>query len=102
MKIQIDKKYIDGYGDIIEIISTTKKDNYKFLSQYGTSYTKEGFFYINNKSSEHIDHNLICEINETLYVAYKQDLITDYNFLLKHYLLYGGNPEWIKNKTSMK
>ena len=44
MKIQIDKKYIDGYGDIIEIISTTTKDNYKFLSQYGTSYTKEGFF----------------------------------------------------------
>ena len=99
MKIQIDKKYIDGYGDIIEIISTTTKDNYKFLSQYGTSYTKEGFFDINSKSSR---HNLICEINETLYVAYKQDLITKYNFFLKHYLLYGGNPEWIKNKTSMK
>lgn len=25
MKIQIDKKYIDGYGDIIEIISTTEE-----------------------------------------------------------------------------
>ncbi len=46
MKIQIGKKYIDGYGDIIEIISTTTEDNYKFLSQYGTSYTEEGFFNI--------------------------------------------------------
>ena len=99
MKIQIGKKYIDGYGDIIEIISTTTKDNYKFLSKYGISYTKEGFFDINNKSSR---RNLICEINETLYVEYEQDLITKYNFFLKHYLLYGGNPEWIKNKTSMK
>lgn len=99
MKIQIDKKYIDGYGDIIEIISTTTEDNYKFLSQYGTSYTEEGLSYINNRSSR---HNLICEVNETLYVEYKQDLITKYNFFLKHYILYGGNPEWIKNKTSTK
>lgn len=71
MKIQIDKKYIDGYGDIIEIISTTTEDNYKFLSQYGTSYTEEGFFNINSKSSR---HNLICEINETLCVAYKEEI----------------------------
>ena len=99
MKIQTGKKYIDGYGYIIEIISTATNNNYKFLSQYGTSYTKEGVFHINNKSSR---HNLICEINETLYVEYKQNLITKYNFFLKHYLLYGGNPEWIKNKTSMK
>lgn len=99
MKIQIGKKYIDGYGDIIEIISIITEDNYKFLSQYGISYTGEGFFNINCKSSR---RNLICEINETLYVEYKQDLITKYNFFLKHYILYGGNPEWIKNKTSMK
>ena len=99
MKIQTGKKYIDGYGDIIEIISIATNSNYKFLSQYGTSYTKEGVFHINNKSSR---HNLICEINETLYVEYKQNLITKYNFFLKHYILYGGNPEWIKNKTSMK
>lgn len=99
MKIQIGKKYIDGYGDIIEIISTTTNDNYKFLSKYRISYTEEGVFDIRNKSSR---HNLICEINETLYVEYKQDLITKYNFFLKHYILYGGNPEWIKNKTSMK
>ena len=99
MKIKIGKKYINGCGDIIEIISTITEDNYKFLSQYGTGYTEEGFFNINNKSSS---RNLICEINETLYSQYKQDLITKYNFFLKHYLLYGGNPEWIKNKTSMK
>lgn len=99
MKIQIGKKYIDGYGDIIEIVSTTTNDNYKFLSKYRISYTEEGIFDIGNKSSR---HNLICEINETLYVEYKQDLITKYDFFLKHYILYGGNPEWIKNKTSMK
>ena len=99
MKIQIGKKYIDGYGDIIEIISATTEDNYKFLSQYGTSYTEEGVFDIRNKLSM---NNLICEINETLYLEYKQGLITKYNFFLKHYILYGGNPEWIKNKTSMK
>ena len=99
MKIQTGKKYIDGYGYIIEIISIATNSNYKFLSQYGTSYTKEGVFHNNNKSSR---HNLICEINETLYVEYKQNLITKYNFFLKHYILYGGNPEWIKNKTSMK
>lgn len=99
MKIQTGKKYIDGHGDIIEIISTTTNDNYKFLSKYGTSYTEEGFFDINIKPNR---YDLMCEINETLYVEYKQDLITKYNFFLKHYILYGGNPEWIKNKTSMK
>lgn len=65
MKIQIGKKYIDGYGDIIEIISITTNNNYKFLSKYRIRYTEEGVFDINIKSNR---YNLICEINETLYI----------------------------------
>ena len=86
MKIEVGKRYINANGQIIEIVKFNNNEN--LIYSYGD--TKEEF-YTNNGMYSFINQtkkDLICEVNEDIYTAYKQDLITKKEFLNKHFELY--------------
>lgn len=86
MLIEVGKKYIDASGNIVELLEYTTKSDYPFED------TQDGQYDLKGKYYGYVNHrfNLICEVNEDIYTAYKQDLITKKEFLNKHFELYGG------------
>lgn len=87
MRIEVGKKYINAIGDIAEIITYDKVSSYPYGDNQGIDYTISGNIWRSKKPHE---KDLICEVNEDLYTAYEQDLITEYEFLNKHFELYSG------------
>lgn len=87
MKIEVGKTYIDAQSDIVRIISKYLVEGIEIFEDNDTgTYTIEGYY----KSDTNHNFNLICEVNEDIYTAYKQDLITKKEFLNKHFELYSG------------
>jgi len=87
MKIEVGKKYINAIGDITKIVTYDRNSNYPYDDSESNCYVESGNIW-KNKTPH--DKDLICEVNEDLYTAYKQDLITEYEFLNKHFELYSG------------
>lgn len=87
MIIKVDKKYIDASGDIVEIYRPFVM-NFKleYLGDNGSLYSKNGICKL--PKVEYYD--LICEVDECIYMQYTHFLITGKEFLNKHFELYGG------------
>lgn len=81
MRIEVGEKYINANGEVDCIIAF----NNFFEGRFG-DYNESGKI----DTYEVLPEDLICEVNEDIYIAYKQDLITKKEFLNKHFELYGG------------
>lgn len=86
MKIEVGKKYINASGKIVKIADEIKGINYPMRDSNINGYTKDGKY----KIIDIHKCDLICEVNEDIYTAFKQDLITKEEFLNKHFELYSG------------
>lgn len=98
MKIEVGKKYIDASGDIINIVRESEDVNYDFVDDKCIYFTKDGYFYSHKTIDE---YDLICEVDYFILHKYENKIIDKYEFLMKHYIIYGGNLDWINNKTNM-
>lgn len=87
MMIEVGKKYINASGEVVTIIEEDKESiDYCICDINLDWYTDNGDYQIGEKNNK----DLICEVNEDIYTAYKQDLITKEEFLNKHFELYAG------------
>jgi hypothetical protein len=99
MKIKVGKRYIDGRGNIFEIVQENPEwKKFPFRADNGNTYNENGHYSYSTPDPR----DLICEVNEVLYYLYIYKRIDKYQFLLRHYLGYGGDPCLINNKTDMK
>lgn len=87
MRIEIGKKYIDASGDIVKIVRESEDINYEFVDDKCVYFTKDGYYYSSKTTSE---YDLICEVDDSIMLIY------NYEFILAHYIKYGGNLDWIK------
>lgn len=85
MKIEVGKKYTNAEGNIITIVKDDDSDLFPMISSNGSYYEKNGNFDVDEHKQD-----VICEVNEDIYTAFKQDLITKKEFLNKHFELYSG------------
>ena len=89
MKIQIGKKYIDAYGNIVKIVRESEDIDYDFVDDKCIYFTKDGYYYYSDKRKSKYD--LICEIDESILKEYKNKIISKYEFILQHYMKYVGS-----------
>ena len=92
MIIKIEKKYINANGNIITITSKDITHTYQFTVSTGKLYTINGLLIACSKTTK----DLICEIDESILKEYENKIISKYEFLLRHYLKYGGNISCLK------
>lgn len=84
MRIEVGKKYINASGAVDCIIGMNNFP--KFYEGKIKDYNENGKI----DTYEVLPEDLICEVNEDIYTAYKQDLITKKEFLNKHFEIYSG------------
>ena len=94
MKTKIGKKYIDASGDIVKIVRKSENIDYDFVDDKCVYFTKDGYFYFSKIKSE---YDLICEVNDLILHRYENEFITKYQFLMEHYILYGGSLKCLTN-----
>ena len=80
MKIEAGKKYIAANGNIVEIVKEDYSGIYPCWCNTNKSYTKNG----NRYTSKISEDDLICEIVQSIYILYKNNIIDIEELIIQH------------------